>query len=299
VTIMSSENCYTEYDSWAWLYNQSEAHLVLQELLPRLEKLLLPNLPKHGQILDLCCGTGQVSQQLSLRGFQMTGLDNSKKMLEHASEKVPNGVFLLEDARSFNLSPTFDAAICTDSSLNHMMSLEDLKRVFGNVYAALKENGLFLFDLGLENRYRNIAVSDGELQSQYAWTVGETYKPEDQTGTFTITVFQPSQKNSDLTPPIVSTLIQQLKRSVYNHILRHLKPSTLLPLIDKSWQASALEFPVKSYAQAEVEAALAEIGFTQIKVYDAQGKTIAPTNTEYAYFLAHKPDGIGRAWPES
>lgn len=290
---MSSENRYTDYDPWAWLYNQSEAHLAVQRVMPLLERWLLPHLPENGQILDLCCGTGQVAQQLILKGYQITGLDGSEKMLHYAREQAPQGTFILEDARSFQLPPTFDAVLSTDSSLNHIMSLEELKQVFCNVYAALKSNGLFLFDLGLENRYRNIKVNDGELQQDYAWTVGETYDRENATGTFTVTLFQPTQQKPDkkLDKKITNrgTSIQRLKCLIYNRILRPFQPSILPQLIDKNWQPSAMTFSVKPYAKIDIQAALEDIGFTQVSIYDFRGKVSAPTNTQYAYFVARKP----------
>lgn len=285
---MSSENRYTNYDPWAWLYNKSEAHLALNELLPVLEKLLLQHLPQQAQIFDLCCGTGQLAQQLILKGYQVTGLDGSEKMLHYARENAPNGTFILSDARCFKLSSSFDAAICVDSSLNHIMSLEELKSVFRNVYAVLETNGLFLFDLGLEKRYSNIPVNDGELEEDYAWTVGETYNPDNQTGTFTITIFQLIDKNSGRRSAKSGSVAQQFKRIIYNNVLRHAKPSTLLQLIDKEWQSSAITFSVKPYSQLEVTSALEEVGFTQVKVYDYQGKISAPTNQQSAYFVSCK-----------
>jgi SAM-dependent methyltransferase len=285
---MSSADRYTEYDPWAWLYNRSEAHLALKEVLPILEKLLLRQLPETGQILDLCCGTGQVSQQLILKGYQVVGLDGSEKMLHYARGNAPGGTFILGDARSFQLPATFDAAISTDSSLNHMMSLEELKQVFCNVYTALKNNGLFLFDLGLENRYRTIEVNDGEFQDEYAWTVGETYNPEDKTGTFTITIFQPPQQNLNKQAAQSNSALQRLKRSLYNHVLRQVNPSILLQWIDQDWQPSAITFSVKPYTQAEVKSALETVGFTQVGIYDHKGNRAAPTNTQSAYFVARK-----------
>jgi len=292
--VISSENRYTDYDPWAWLYNQSEANLALQGLMPLLEKLLLPHLPEKGQILDLCCGTGQVAQQLILKGYQVTGLDGSEKMLHYARENAPQGTFILADARSFQLSPTFDAVISTDSSLNHIMSLDELKQVFCNVYAALKNGGLFLFDLGLENRYRNIQVDNGELQQNYAWTVGETYDREQKIGSFTITLFQPPQPNSGKVVTSGDTLIQRLKRLIYNRILRPLQPSILLQLIDKSWQPSTMTFTVKPYAKTDVQAALEAVGFTQVDIYDDRGKALAPANTQCAYFMAYKSSDDSR-----
>ena len=288
---MTTTTRYTDYDPWAWLYNRSEAHLALQGLMPLLEKLLLPHVPDSGQILDLCCGTGQVSQQLILRGYQVTGLDGSEKMLHYARENAPQVRFVLDDARSFTFPSSFDATICTDSSLNHIMSLEDLKSVFQNVYAALKDGGLFLFDLGLENRYRNIEVNDGELQADYAWTVGETYDPASQKGTFTITLFQPADPNSNPKKLSSSSAFQHLIRFVYNRILRVLRPATLRYFLDKDWQSSIMTFSVKPYARTEIVATLEAAGFTQVSTYDYRGKKTKPNQTEYAYFSARKPEG--------
>ncbi|NEP60334.1 MAG: class I SAM-dependent methyltransferase [Symploca sp. SIO2G7] len=283
---MPSENRYTNYDPWAWLYNKSEAHLACQGLLPKLEKLLLPHLPKEAQIFDLCCGTGQITQQLITRGYQVIGLDGSEEMLHYARENAPNAQFILGDARSFELPSTFDAAICTDSALNHIMSLEELKSVFRNVYTALKEDGLFLFDLGLEKRYSNIPVNEGKLENEYAWTIGETYNSEEKTGTFTITIFRPISSNSGIKQN--RSVLKQLKRLVYNKFLRFNKPSTLLQLIPKNWQPSEITFSVKPYAKAEVEAALEAVGFTAINTYNRQGKLASFQEDRYACFVVRK-----------
>lgn len=286
---MSSENRYTDYDPWAWLYNKSEAHLAYQRLLPSLEKLLFPHLSQGAEILDLCCGTGQVTQQLLSKGYQVIGLDGSEKMLHYARENAPSGQFILGDARFFEFPSTFDAVICTDTALNHIMSLEELKSVFCNVHAALKENGIFLFDLGLEKRYGNIPINDGEFQKEYAWTVGETYNLEQKIGTFTITIFQPNNNNTDerLTQRIL--IIRDLKRMIYNKLLRHIQPSTLLQLIDKNWQASKITFSVKPYSKIEVQLALEEVGFALVNVYTLNAKSAASQEDKYAYFVACKP----------
>ncbi|MBE9224527.1 class I SAM-dependent methyltransferase [Phormidium sp. LEGE 05292] len=285
---MSSENRYTDYDPWAWLYNESEAHLACRRFMPSLKKLLLPHLPKGAEILDLCCGTGQLTQQLLSGGYRVIGLDGSEKMLHYARENAPNCQFILGDARSFEFPSTFDAVICTDSALNHIMSLEELKSVFRNVYNVLKEDGLFFFDLGLGKRYSNIPVNDGELKNEYAWTVGETYNSEEKTGTFTITIFQPSPEKTNENLPKPSFDLPAIKRSIYNNFLRFVKPATLLQLVDKNWHSSKITFSVKPYSKAEVEAALKEVGFTSVKVYNFRCKSAASKEDKYAYFVAEK-----------
>jgi SAM-dependent methyltransferase len=285
---MSSENRYTDYDPWAWLYNKSEALMACQRLMPRLKKLLLPHLPKEAQILDLCCGTGQLAQQLIARGYQVTGLDGSEKMLHYARENAPNAQFILGDARCFEFPSTFDAVICTDSALNHIMSLEELKSVFRHVYATLKEDGLFFFDLGLENRYSNIPVNEGKLENEYAWAIGETYNPEEKTGTFTVTIFQPISGNSTKKLTKIKLIARRLKRLVYNNFLCFIKPSTLLQLVEKEWQPSEITFLAKPYSQAEIQTALDAVGFASVNAYNFKGKLASPKEDGYAYFVARK-----------
>ncbi|QLE54758.1 class I SAM-dependent methyltransferase [Nostoc sp. TCL26-01] len=286
--MLNSQIRYTDYDPWAWLYNKSEAHLASRRLLPKLEKLVLPHLPVKGRILDLCCGTGQLTQLLILKGYQVTGLDGSEKMLQYAQNNAPNAKFILGDARFFELPNTFDAVICTDSALNHIMSLEELKSVFRNVYVAMKENAIFFFDIGLEKRYRNIPFNDGELQENYAWSVGETYDSAAKTGTFTITIFQPPNSQPSKKSTRIDLLTQQIKRSIYNNFLRYVQPSTLLQLLQQDWQPSALTFSVKPYSPAEIKSTLSAVGFTNINAYNHKLALATPQDNKLVYFVAQK-----------
>ncbi|NEQ25357.1 MAG: methyltransferase domain-containing protein, partial [Microcoleus sp. SIO2G3] len=152
---MSSTTTHANYNPFARMYNEYWGPKSCKKKLPVLEKLLLHRLPKDASILDLCCGTGQLVQQLLLRGYQVSGLDTSEEMLRYARENAPDAKFLLEDARSFQFPPTYHAVVSTSVGLNHMMSLEELKSVFQNIYAALLNNGSFLFDLNLEGKFQS------------------------------------------------------------------------------------------------------------------------------------------------
>lgn len=71
-------------------------------------------------ILDIGCGTGRHSIELAKRGYKMTGLDLSEKMLEVAKQNAASVSELEEgsiewlhlDAKEFALDKLFDAAIC-------------------------------------------------------------------------------------------------------------------------------------------------------------------------------------------
>lgn len=147
---------FTDYDPFAWFYSNYWGEEFHREAVPILEKLLLPLLPPKAAVLDLCCGDGRIMQTLSKRGYRMTGLDGSERMLTYARQRVPKATLLLEDARRFDLPPNFDSVISTFDSLNHVMETTDLAKVFTNVFRCLKPGGHFLFDLNREEAYMDL-----------------------------------------------------------------------------------------------------------------------------------------------
>ncbi len=70
---------------------------------------------KSLKILDVGCGTGRHSIELSKRGYLLTGIDLSDSQLKKAGEKAKmNNLeidFLKHDARNFPFENQFDVAI--------------------------------------------------------------------------------------------------------------------------------------------------------------------------------------------
>lgn len=152
---MSSATLYTDYDPLAGLYNKVWGEELAEVALPAIEKLLLQHLPPAAHILDLCCGSGQLVQKLLSKGHKVTGLDSSEQMLLYARQNAPSAEFILDDARLFQLPSTFHGVVSTTYALQYVMTIEELTTIFCNVYKALLKDGLFLFDLSLEERFRS------------------------------------------------------------------------------------------------------------------------------------------------
>ncbi len=110
-------------------------------------------LSPNASVLDVCCGSGHVTAELVKHGYDITGVDSSKALIEIARRDLPQVEFFVQDVRHLNVPGPFDAAISTFDSLNHILSLEDLQAVFSGVYSALKPGGLFVFDMNLEEAY--------------------------------------------------------------------------------------------------------------------------------------------------
>ena len=112
-------------------------------------------------------------------------------MLAFARQKTPQAEFLLGDARSFRLPERFDAAISTFDSLNHVMKHEELQAVFRNVFAALRPDGTFLFDLNREEAYKELwARTFATVDSKAVSIARGAYVQSKRLATCDITLFR-------------------------------------------------------------------------------------------------------------
>ena len=112
---------------------------------------------KPALVLDLACGTGNITILLALKGYDMIGLDNSAEMLSEARNKDSGAIlFTLQDMRDFELYGTVDACICMVDSVNYIPEEEELLKVFSLVHNYLNPGGLFIFDINSEYKFRHI-----------------------------------------------------------------------------------------------------------------------------------------------
>ncbi|MFP4017589.1 MAG: class I SAM-dependent DNA methyltransferase [Halanaerobiales bacterium] len=112
------------------------------------------------KVLDLACGTGNMSVLFAREGYKVTGIDISGEMLEFARDKTGqlDGEieFVRSDLREFDIQEEYDMAFCLFDSLNYILKKEGLKSVFRNVFHSLKEDGFFIFDMNTIFRLMSI-----------------------------------------------------------------------------------------------------------------------------------------------
>jgi SAM-dependent methyltransferase len=184
------------YDAFASLYDRYWAAPFRQWQRPALERLLFPNLPRGARVLDLCCGTGQLAQQLVNCGYEVTGIDSSKEMLSIAREKVPAAEFVHADAADFSLEQPVDSAVCGFDSLNHILEKDRLELAFRKVYAALKPGGWFVFDVNTAGAYGEIwNQSACEVHSDSAFFLRGAFDRQTRIGKTLITMFRLAGSN--------------------------------------------------------------------------------------------------------
>jgi SAM-dependent methyltransferase len=113
-------------------------------------------------VLDLACGHGRHSLELTRRGYRVTGVDLSPRSLELAREAAASeGLdveFVQSDMRELAFEARFDAAINLFSSFGYFESDDEDRAVVESVVRALRPGGRFLIDtlnpLGLAARYQ-------------------------------------------------------------------------------------------------------------------------------------------------
>ncbi len=242
----------SSYDDVAGMYHTLWADWYLPAALPALERLFFSKVPPGSRVLDLCCGSGHVTQELVARGYQVTGVDNSAELIALARSHLPSVDFRVQDARTLSLDPTYRAALSTFDSLNHLLSLNDLRSVFAGVHRALLPDGLFVFDMNLEQAY-SVDLKQWSVDIQES-AVGLVRG-----------VFDPIAKQAS-TELIWFTRVGD----------------------DGCWQQRRSVVKQQCYPQPDILASLARAGFTNIQAFTAAEAGVkSELGFGRTYFVAH------------
>ena len=138
------------YNEFGWNYYPE---IFGEQLLKWLERNGLQ--PKTA--MDLACGTGILCGILDEAGIRASGMDFSSGMIEIAKQNTPHLSYDVADMITYRPDKQFDLVTCTGDAVNHISDLENVEKIFQNVYAYLAPGGYFVFDLLNENE-----VSDSE-----------------------------------------------------------------------------------------------------------------------------------------
>lgn len=154
---------------------------------------------KDPKILDLACGTGNITLRLAKMGYEITGLDISAEMLEQAKHKANQCDLTInwyqQDMCQLNLSERYDVIICACDGLNYLLEENQLKSAFQKAYEHTKPGGLMLFDLNSEMKLREIYgnQSYAELFHDYGYYWDNTFDEEAEICQMDLTFFVPTE----------------------------------------------------------------------------------------------------------
>lgn len=242
----------SDYGPFARVYNVHWGSYATQ-VYPILKHLALQHLPKQSNVLDLCCGTGQLAAHLVDDGYVVTGIDASESMVEVAKANAPAATFHVQDVRTgLPNRAAYAAVFSTFDSLNHLMTLEDLTRVFHNVHDALAAGGRFVFDLNMvaayEARWRGTFAY---VEDDHVCLVRSGHDAAERTGTMELTIFE---------------------------------------LGGTGWQRADVSLIQRWYAEEDVREGLRVVGFTDVRSYSADEPIVegCPTSVGRVFFVARR-----------
>lgn len=123
------------------------------EAAPQEMDALLPllGIEPGATVLDLCCGVGRHSLELTRRGYRVTGVDRTAAFLRTARERAAAEALPVEwvqaDMREFVRPSAFDAAINLFTSFGYFENLDDDRRVADNLFRSLKPGGVLAIEM--------------------------------------------------------------------------------------------------------------------------------------------------------
>ena len=98
------------------------------------------------RVLDIGCGYGRHSREVTKQSFQVTGIDISEKAIEIANAKQKNIPYFVADIRTFESNDLFDSAYAYNSTMAYFLDDADLNSALLNINSLLRTGGLFVFD---------------------------------------------------------------------------------------------------------------------------------------------------------
>lgn len=146
-------------------------------------------------ILDLGCGSGNITIKLAQQGYDVIGVDISEDMLSIAQNKAYESeldiLLLNQDMRELDYPQKTDVIISTLDCLNYLTEYDDVVSTFNAVNKALDDDGIFIFDVNSEYKLSSILGNNvftyEEDEAYCVWDCG--YYPEDKICSFELNFF--------------------------------------------------------------------------------------------------------------
>lgn len=249
----------SSYESFARVYDLFMDNIPYEEWCGYLTGLLEDQGIRDGLVLELGCGTGNMTRLLAKKGYDMIGVDNSVDMLEIAMEKKEEEgqdiLYLLQDMREFELYGTVRAVVSVCDSMNYLTEEEDLLEVFRLVNNYLDPGGIFIFDLNTEYKYEEIlgeaTIAEDREDASFIWD--NYYDPEEEINEYDLALFIPVEKDGE-------TLYRKYEETHYQ----------------------------KAYSLEKVKELLAKAGMEFVDAYDAFTRNPVKEDSERIYILARE-----------
>jgi trans-aconitate 2-methyltransferase len=130
--------------------------------------------PQPGEcILDVGCGTGQLTAEIARAGATATGIDSSPAMIEQARGNFPEIGFEVHDVCDLPFHGEFDA-VFSNAALHWVTRAED---AVAAIASALKPGGRFVAELGGRGNIRALMAASDQALRALGVEVPKRYHP--------------------------------------------------------------------------------------------------------------------------
>jgi SAM-dependent methyltransferase len=207
-----------------------------------------------GAVLELACGTGQLTIPVAELGLVTVGLDQSGAMLSVAKRRASTAnasvAFVQGDMRDFALGRDFNLIFVARNSLLHLLSTADLLATLAAVRRHLTPDGVFAFDIFNPDakrlagpRGQRFPVMEVPTAAFGPLRVEEThdYDPVTQVNRGTWYISTPDKPDAWTVPMVL--------RSIFPHELQSVIPGAGLELITRFGELSGAPFGPGSRVQ--------------------------------------------------
>lgn len=140
------------------------------------------HMPK-GDVMELACGSGEITIALSQEGYHVSASDLSSDMV-HAAIAKPGSeaiAWSVMDMSKFEDEHVYDGILCLCDSFNYLLSDTQVDHMFTQVYSHLRDQGVFIMDMHSLDRLDEFVEEYNEagkiMSHEYQWTI---YAVEDR-----------------------------------------------------------------------------------------------------------------------
>lgn len=148
-------------------------------------------------ILELGCGTGNLTKKLLDKGYEVVGIDKSYEMLDIARQKTATFqdkiILLQQDVcdLDFNIYE-IDMILSANDLINYIICEKELQSLFNFCYKHLKKEGLLVFDISTSYKIKNVLGNNifFEEDNDYCMIWQNSYDKEDKIINMYIDIFK-------------------------------------------------------------------------------------------------------------
>ena len=184
------------YTGFAQVYDMFMDNVPYEEWCAYICGCFRQNGISEGAVLDLGCGTGELTRLMAKKGYDMIAVDSSADMLEIASQNWEDGIlYIHQRMEELELGESVQAAYSACDSVNYILEEEDLLQAFCRVYSHLMPGGIFLFDMNTDYKYRVLlgenTFAESRDEGSFIWE--NYYDEESAVNEYDLTLFIPEE----------------------------------------------------------------------------------------------------------